>query len=158
MTIAISAITALSVFLSVLIKPELKIGKRKIGTYWVIALTGALLLLCFGCLSLNALWRGLTANTAVNPLKILVLFFSMTFLSVFLDEISFFRYLASKVLCKAKGSQIKLFCLLYLVVSVLTVFTSNDIIVLTFTPFICFFAKSAPFRQHLHRLTREGFV
>ena len=28
-------------------------------------------------------------------------------------------------------------------VSVLTVFTSNDIIVLTFTPFICHFAKSA---------------
>ena len=33
--------------------------------------------------------------------------------------------------------------LLYALVSVLTVFTSNDIIVLTFTPFICYFARDA---------------
>jgi arsenical pump membrane protein len=37
----------------------------------------------------------------------------------------------------------KLFITLYVVVSILTVFTSNDIIVLTFTPFICYFAKNA---------------
>lgn len=143
MTIAISAATALAVFLSVLIKPEVRIGKIKVGPYWIIALIGALCLLITGSLSLKTLFLGLTANTAVNPLKILVLFFSMTMLSVFLDETGFFRYLAGKVLSKAKTSQIKLFTALYVVVSVLTVFTSNDIIVLTFTPFICFFARRA---------------
>jgi arsenical pump membrane protein len=46
-------------------------------------------------------------------------------------------------LSRARSSQTVLFLNLYLVVSVLTVFTSNDIIVLTFTPFICYFAKNA---------------
>ena len=93
--------------------------------------------------SLSYLWQELTLNTAINPLKILVLFISMTLLSVFLDEVGFFRLLAVKALNLAKHSQLKLFTVLYITVSVLTVFTSNDVIVLTFTPFICYFAKHA---------------
>ncbi|MDE6614653.1 MAG: hypothetical protein K2K24_04000 [Clostridia bacterium] len=85
----------------------------------------------------------LVSDTAVNPLKILVLFISMTILSVFLDELGFFRYLANAVLKKARAGQKKLFLYLYLTVSVLTVFTSNDVIILSFTPFICYFAKNA---------------
>ena len=67
----------------------------------------------------------------------------MTSLSVFLDEVGFFRYLANLALRKTGKNQLGLFIVLYAVVSVLTVFTSNDIVVLTFTPFICFFAKRA---------------
>lgn len=83
------------------------------------------------------------SDSAINPIKILVLFISMTVLSVFLDEVGFFRYLANATLKKSGQSQKKLFVLLYVIVSVLTVFTSNDIIVLTFTPFICYFAANA---------------
>lgn len=43
----------------------------------------------------------------------------------------------------AGTSQIKLFILLYLIISAVTIFTSNSTIVLTFTPFICYFAKTA---------------
>ncbi len=129
--------------LSVLIKPEFSVGKLKLGTYWVIAFIGAVLLLVTGCLPFGELVSGLTQNTSVNPLKILVLFFSMTSLSVYLDVLGFFRFLANAVLKRAGHNQKTLFLLLYLTVSVLTVFTSNDIIILTFTPFICFFAKKA---------------
>lgn len=142
-TIAVCALTALLVMLSVLIKPDVKIGKYKFGTYWLISLTGALILLFSGSLPLGELLSGLTADTSVNPIKILVLFFSMTSLSVFLDVLGFFRYLANVVLSRAGADQKKLFILLYVTVSVLTVFTSNDIIILTFTPFICFFSKKA---------------
>lgn len=93
--------------------------------------------------TLNFILQNIFADTAVNPVKILVLFISMTILSVFLDEIGFFRFLANVTLKKAGTSQKKLFFLLYITVSVLTVFTSNDIIVLTFTPFICYFAVNA---------------
>lgn len=86
--------------------------------------------------------QNLTANTQINPIKILILFFSMTILSVFLDEIGFFRFLANATLKKSGASQKKLFVILYFTVSILTVFTSNDIIVLTFTPFICYFCSS----------------
>ena len=85
----------------------------------------------------------LVANSSINPIKILVIFITLTLISVFLDEIGFFKYLANATLKRAKGSQIKLFVSLYLIASVLTVFTSNDIIILTFTPFICFFCKNA---------------
>ena len=67
----------------------------------------------------------------------------MTVLSVFLDEVGFFGYIAAFALKKAGRSRKRLFFYLYITVSVLTVFTSNDIIILTFTPFICYFAKSA---------------
>ncbi len=93
--------------------------------------------------TLNFIIENIFADSAVNPIKILVLFISMTILSVFLDEIGFFRFLANVTLKKAGTSQKKLFFLLYVTVSILTVFTSNDIIVLTFTPFICYFAVNA---------------
>lgn len=111
--------------------------------FWAAPLTGAVLVVLLGILSPTAVFEGLTADSAVNPLKILVLFFAMTLMSVFLDEVGFFRYLASAVLSRAGTNQKRLFLLLYVAVSVLTVFTSNDIVVLTFTPFICYFAKHA---------------
>ena len=142
-TVSICVITALFVLLSVLFKPDIKIAGFKFGTYWIVSLVGALILLISGSLPFESFIAGLTADTSVNPLKILVLFFSMTALSVFLDVLGFFRYLANVVLSKAQGSQKTLFTLMYITVSVLTVFTSNDIIILTFTPFICFFSNKA---------------
>ena len=93
--------------------------------------------------SISEVGQSLVANTSINPIKILVIFITLTLISVFLDEIGFFKYLANATLKRAKGSQIKLFISLYLIASILTVFTSNDIIILTFTPFICFFCKNA---------------
>ncbi|MBQ6894308.1 MAG: hypothetical protein IJN40_02290, partial [Clostridia bacterium] len=85
----------------------------------------------------------LITDTAINPVKILILFISMTIMSIFLDELGFFSYLANWSLKHAGTSQTRLFILLYVTVSVLTVFTSNDIIILSFTPFVCYFAKNA---------------
>ena len=143
LTVLIASLTCLSIILSVLFFPEVRIGKKKIGVYWIIALTGAILLLVCRRISPSALLSGLTAQTAVNPIKILVLFLSMTALSVYLDEIGFFRYLAGAAIKFAGEKQTVLFFTLYGLVSVLTVFTSNDVIILTFTPFICYFTRCA---------------
>ena len=142
-TVLIASLTCLCIILSVLFFPEIRIGKKKIGVYWIIALIGALLLVFTRRIAFSDLWAGLTAATAVNPLKILVLFLSMTALSVFLDEIGFFRYLAGAAIKAAGEKQTVLFYTLYALVSVLTVFTSNDVIILTFTPFICYFTRCA---------------
>lgn len=127
----------------ILLKPQVKYRGILFDTYPLVALTGCLILLVTGLLPLSEYLDGLTRNTSVNPIKILLLFFSMTFLSVYLDEAGMFRYLAGVTLKRAGTSQKKLLLYLYLTVSLLTVFTSNDIVVLTFTPFICYFAKSA---------------
>ena len=139
----ISAVTCLLMVLAVLFYPQIKLGKVAIGSYWVVTLVGAAALILTGCVQLPALGAALTADSAINPIKILVLFISMTILSIFLDELGFFRYLANVALKRAGTSQMKLFILLYVTVSILTVFTSNDIIILSFTPFICYFAKNA---------------
>lgn len=143
LSITISAITCFAMICAVLFFPKIKIGKLSLGSYWVVTLVGAAVLLISGAVDLKTVGSALVANTAINPLKILVLFISMTVLSIFLDELGFFRYLASVTLKRAGTSQLKLFLLLYVTVSVLTVFTSNDIIILSFTPFICYFAKNA---------------
>lgn len=142
-TLVICCATCALMIFAVLAFPELKIGKIHIGTYWVVSLLGAATLIICGFLPLKEVLAQLAENSSVNPIKILVLFISMTMMSVFLDELGFFRAVASYTLAHAGKNQKKLFLLLYLVVSVLTVFTSNDVIILTFTPFICYFAKNA---------------
>ena len=142
-SIAISGVTCLAMILAVLFYPKINIGRLSLGSYWVVTLVGAFLLLITNNVGLRGVVDALLADTAINPIKILVLFISMTLLSIYLDELGFFRYLASVTLKKAGCSQTRLFFILYVTVSVLTVFTSNDIIILSFTPFICYFAKNA---------------
>ena len=143
LSIIISGATCLAMILAVLFYPKISIGRLSLGSYWVVTLVGAILLLAAGVVDLRGVVDALLADTAINPLKILVLFISMTLLSIYLDELGFFRYLASVTLKRAGCSQTRLFFILYITVSVLTVFTSNDIIILSFTPFICYFAKNA---------------
>lgn len=141
--ITVALLTCLFMILAVLFFPKIQVGKFSIASYWIITLIGASLLLITGTVGIKAVGSALVADTAINPIKILVLFISMTVLSIFLDEFGFFRYLANLALKRAGKSQVKLFVLLYATVSILTVFTSNDIIILSFTPFVCYFAKNA---------------
>lgn len=143
LTLIISAITVLLMSLSVLIKPYIKISKFTVGLYWIICMIGAISILACGCISIKDTFIGITAHNSVNPIKILTLFLSMTLISVLLGDAGFFDYIANSVFVKSKGGQLRLFIAFYLVVSVLTIFTSNDIIILTFTPTICLFCKKA---------------
>lgn len=143
LTAEIGITSYLAMIIGVIFKPWLKFGKIKVESYWFFPLLGGIVLIIAGKCDIKRLASALAAENAVNPIKILVLFISMTFLSIYLDETGFFSYLAEKTLRLAKTSQVKIFVFLYLTVSFLTVFTSNDIIILTFTPFICYFSKNA---------------
>lgn len=142
-SVIIAACVCVCMIALILIKPSVRVGSYNLSIYWVPAFVGACALTLLGQISLAQIGAGLMKDSEVNPIKILVLFFSMTLISMFLDNTGFFSYLAMNTMKRAGGSQKKLFLSLYAVVSVLTVFTSNDIIVLTFTPFICYFAKNA---------------
>ena len=140
----IAGLVCVALVLTVLTNPSINIGKYHIRIfYWTAPVLGSIALLLFRLLPLPVMWEGLTSSGSINPLKILTLFISMTTLSIYLDEVGFFCYIAGISLKFAKTSQLRLFCVLFLLVSVLTVFTSNDIIILTFTPFICYFSKKA---------------
>ncbi len=139
----ITGLTCLILILSNLFFPKIKIKNFEINTYIIVALIGAILILCFNIIPLNDLKDKLLTNNSVNPIKILILFFSMTILSIFLDEVGFFKYIVYKALNIAKNNQHFLFITIYAFASILTIFTSNDIVILTFIPFICYFCKNA---------------
>lgn len=144
-TTIISIVTMLLLITSIIVKPSITIRlKHKeitLQTFWIICLLGALSLIVTGLVSSNSLKEIVNFNEAMNPFKILILFISISILSIVLEEAGFFELCAIYTLRRVKHSQKKLFCLLYLVVAILTMFTSNDIIILTFTPFICYFTK-----------------
>ena len=141
-TIIIAVVTVALFMTSVLFLPSIgKAGKFKI--YPLIPFIGGILMIFFGDLSLKQVLASFTENTSVNPIKILVLFLSMTVYSLILDRTGFFGYISGVVLKHTGHSQYAVFFSLYAVIAVLTVFTSNDIVILTFTPFICKFCRSA---------------
>lgn len=143
-TVCITLSAVLLLVLLVLKKPSVALANgHSLSLYWMPPLFAAILLICLGLLPLSTLADGLTAAGAVNPIKILLLFLSMTVMSIYLDEVGLFRLVAAKLLSHAGTDQKRLFFLLYITVSFLTVFTSNDIIILTFTPFLCYFCRHA---------------
>ena len=141
--IVIALLTCVTLICFILFFPKIRIKKLEISTYWIVCIVGAVAMLIFSCVSFEDVFNGLFEDSAINPIKILLLFLSMTFLSIFLDEVGFFRYLANFMVKHFKSNQKLLFLSLYLMVAVLTIFTSNDIVILTFTPFICYFCKNA---------------
>ena len=141
MTIVISLLTIISLIGLIIFKPSFKIKGKEIQTFWIVSLIGALLLIIFQEIKLTEIKDVFFSDASINPIKILVLFITISFLSIALDEAGFFRKCAVIATKVTKGSQFKLFLSLMTVISILTVFTSNDIVILTFTPFICYFAK-----------------
>lgn len=140
----ISALTVLIFICSILFFPQVSVGRgRKLKIYPFIPLVGCACLLLLRDVQWDSIASAFVADSSVNPIRILVLFFSMTIFSLLLDQTGFFEHISGVILQKAGHSQYKIFLSLYTIISLLTVFTSNDIVILTFTPFICHFCRAA---------------
>jgi arsenical pump membrane protein len=124
---------------------SLKLGSRsvRLDSYFLGALIAPILIAGFGFLSPDQILQGLRGSGGLNPFGVLVLFLSMVFMSIYLDATGFFEFCARLALRYANNHGVRLFLAFYTVISVLTIFTSNDIIILTFTPFIYYFTKNA---------------
>jgi arsenical pump membrane protein len=131
----------------ILRRPYLRVRVRRrrlrIETYFLGALLGPALILVLGLMPAPAILHGLEGAAGLRPLGILALFLSMVFISIFLDITGVFEFCARVALRWAGGSGRKLFFAIYATVSVLTVFTSNDIVILTFTPLVYYFTRHA---------------
>ncbi len=138
-------VAVLGLILSVLFKPSFSIRKKNISCFYFLPLLMAILMLCFSIVPLSKVKESFFSSDSINPLKILLLFFSMTSLSIYLDQRGFFSYLAEVFSSHINHSQFLLFYGLYFLISLLTAFTSNDIIILTFTPFLILFCE----RNHI---------
>jgi len=148
--IAVGAIflgSCLVTILLVLRRPYLYIRMRRrrtrVDTYFLGALLGPLLIVAGRLLTGRELIAGLNGRGGVAPLGILTLFLSMVFMSIFLDITGVFEACARLALRTARADGRRLFFATYVAVAVLTTFTSNDIVILAFTPFIYYFARAA---------------
>lgn len=150
MQIALFIITITVMMLSLVIMPKVRILKKEFQTHWIIILLGALLSIIFGFVDLNTLKDMMFADSTMNPVKLVVLFIFLTVLSLFLDEVGFFKWLAYKLISKINGNQLYIFLSVYLLASILTIFTSNDIIILTLTPFLIYFCKNTKIKPYAY--------
>lgn len=146
----IFAVTVVLFMASILFSPAvmIRVYRKKewhfqsVKIYPWIPFLGALAMTVAGGVRLGDIKASFLSDSSVNPIRILILFLSMTVFSLILDQTGFFGYVSGVMLKKAGNSQMRIFLTLYAVISVLTVFTSNDIVILTFTPFICHFCRS----------------
>lgn len=117
--------------------------RLRVETYFLGALLGPGLILGLGILPWTAIVHDLGGTADLQPLGILALFLSMVFISIFLDITGVFECCARAALRWAGTDGRRLFFAIYATVAVLTIFTSNDIIILTFTPLVYYFARHA---------------
>ena len=113
LSLIISILTVCLLIISVIFFPKVKIKKVTLQSFWIASLFGMILLIITGVISLNEIKEGIFREGSINPIKILVLFFSMTILSIILDEEGFFSYLAGIVSEKCRRSQIVLMISFY---------------------------------------------
>ncbi len=139
----IVGVTLILMIVAIALDWKIKIKRVSFALYWVFCLIGAIICLSCGFAGTSPIKDIFLNDANINPLKILVIFISCTSISVLLDKIGFFSYIAAVILSKNKSSQTKLFFSFSAIIAVLTIFTSNDILILTFTPFICYFSKNA---------------
>ena len=89
-SIIVSVISIILMMICIIIKPSIKIGNKEYSTFYIPILLGAIILLVNPSFDKSALINIVFSNSKLNPIKILILFISFSFLSVSLDESGFF--------------------------------------------------------------------
>ena len=138
----LSALTILAMTLSFFLFPTINIKGKRIDTYWLITTIGPILILLFNISTAGDILNLFIQNNSTNPFKIIVLFLSLTFISKFLDAVGLFNFLASRASRIGKGNQFIIFTAFYFLISLLTIATNNDIIIIV-TPIMIYFAKAS---------------
>jgi arsenical pump membrane protein len=81
-------------------------------------------------------WDAIRGTSALKPYAIIILFFALAYCSISLDSTGLFDFLAVKAVNASNGSGWRLFFAFFFLSSVITIATSNDIVILTLTPII----------------------
>lgn len=90
---------------------------------------------------LSALRAGIVGDATLQPYGIVILFFSLAYVAISLDVTGVFEAAALWAAARAGTSSVRLFTAFYMLASVMTVVTSNDIVILTLTPILALAAR-----------------
>lgn len=145
---SVALVATISVFLIVLLltlkRPKVRLfflHKPTRIDYHIAPIIGAIALLLFA-FGRESVVAGILGTPSIRPYSILILFMSLAYICRSLDVTGFFEYLALVAARKAGNSGRRLFVYFFVLTSILTLFTSNDIVILTMTPIICYYAKN----------------
>lgn len=117
------------------------------------AVSGALLMLILGLISLSTVWTGISKGTDVY-----LFLTGMMLLAESARQQGVFDWLAGHATRFSKGSAVRLFVLIYLVGLVVTVFMSNDATAVVLTPAVAAAAHHARVKQPLPYLLICAFI
>jgi arsenical pump membrane protein len=110
-------------------------------------------LLQYGHLNLTDIYEVVS-----DKASILILILSFAYIAISLDDSGFFDYCATVIVNKSRNNGVKLFLNLFILVSLLTLFTSNDIVILTMTPIIIYVCRNAGIKDMLPFLISQFFA
>jgi arsenical pump membrane protein len=79
----------------------------------------------------------------VTTWNVVIILATLMVISTLLDDYGFFEYCASRAIHASRNSGKRLFLYTYIVVSVISLFAGNDVVILTTTPIILIFCRKA---------------
>eukprot|EP00735_Rhodelphis_limneticus_P011772 TRINITY_DN4913_c0_g1::TRINITY_DN4913_c0_g1_i1::g.16694::m.16694 TRINITY_DN4913_c0_g1::TRINITY_DN4913_c0_g1_i1::g.16694 ORF type:complete len:620 (-),score=122.46,sp/P96678/YDFA_BACSU/28.89/2e-15,sp/P96678/YDFA_BACSU/27.69/2e-06,ArsB/PF02040.10/7.8e-13,ArsB/PF02040.10/1.2e-20,CitMHS/PF03600.11/9.2e-22,CitMHS/PF03600.11/0.00015,CitMHS/PF03600.11/2.1e+02,DUF2953/PF11167.3/0.23 TRINITY_DN4913_c0_g1_i1:467-2326(-) len=110
-------------------------------SFVTVPLLGCLVLLFLEVIQLEHFVDGIVGREPLYPYAVLILFNAMAYLCLSLDATGIFAYIALWTTTRYGGSGWKLFLAVFALSSALTLVTSNDIVILTLTPIVCYACK-----------------
>ena len=113
----------------------------------------AILLVVLGLLTLGQAWKGVSDGTDVYLFLV-----GMMLLSELARQEGLFDWMAARAAKMAKGSATKLFTLVFIVGTVITIFLSNDAAAVVLTPAVAAVAKTAKAKNPLPYLLICAFI
>jgi arsenical pump membrane protein len=111
--------------------------------YGLAPVLGALVLVLTLTAGPDVVLRGIMGSDSLRPYSVLILIISLSYICISLEYSGFFEYISLRVAGSARGSGRRLFLYIFLLTLVLTLFTDNDIIILTMTFIILYIARNA---------------
>ncbi len=99
------------------------------------------LLILSGIIDFSIVKQGILGSGSLRPWEIIIIFYSVAYVSISVDLSGILDFFAFRIVRRAGGKGLLLFVLFYLFASLLTIFTSNDIVILTLTPIIFYLKK-----------------
>ncbi|KAI9278008.1 arsenical pump membrane protein-domain-containing protein [Sporodiniella umbellata] len=136
----------ISIFIAVIffvIRP-VTVKVKKIKLYLnlsTVPLLGVLLLLLCRAIDWGVVKRGFLGTLGVQPWGLLILIYSLAYICISLDMTGVFQFFAFWVSKKAGDRGLLAFTLFFILTTLMSGLTSNDVVILTGTVFLSYFTK-----------------
>ncbi|KAF9298550.1 hypothetical protein BGZ74_009343 [Mortierella antarctica] len=105
---------------------------------------GVLFLLATRSIGGHTLKNGIvgTPESSVEPYSVMILFFALAYICISLDMTGVFQYAAFWISRRGNGGGQRIFLSFFLLSTVMSGLTSNDVVILTMTPFLVYYSHA----------------